>query len=125
MFQTCRRTMLGYKDFIRAGFGVITPDKADLVNGLLSEGRCVDSEESAGKVHSVQELIQDPDRIEERKQIADFQHRIFHLVNRRETEYADVSGCYRKRRSKHQDQRSKETAKRRKRNRNKKTHRKK
>ena len=124
MFQTCRRTMLGYKDFIRAGFGVITPDKADLVNGLLSEGRCVDSEESAGKV-SVQELIQDPDRIEERKQIADFQHRIFHLVNRRETEYSDGSEYYEKKRSKHQGQRSKETAKRRKRNRNKKTHRKK
>lgn len=123
--------MPGYKELMHAGLGRFAPDQLNMIQGLFAEKQMGDvfraivselfEEENKSSVSDLQKELQ---RLEERKELAAFQSRLFELVERDKRGYADLSG-YKLDRSKPISQKNKEKAKRRKKNKNKKTHRKK
>jgi len=108
--------MPGYKDFIRAGLGILTEDKVDIVKGLF-----VNEQETESSVLKLEQEIQ---LLKEREELANLQSRLYELVNRNQLDYIDLPKP-KHNRSKSESCKRKEVAKRRKNNRNKKTHRKK
>lgn len=111
---------------MHAGLGRFAPDQLNMIQGLFAEKQMDDTpiqseEENKASVSDLQKELQ---RLEERKELASFQSRLFELVERNKGGYADLSG-YKLDCSKPISQKNKEKTKRRKKNKNKKTHRKK
>lgn len=117
--------MPGYKELIHAGFGRFTPEQLNMIQGLFTEKQMDDTPIQSEEEYkaSVSDLQKELQRLEERKELAAFQSRLFELVERDKRDYADLSG-YKLDRSKPISQKNKEKTKRRKKNKNKKTHRK-
>ena len=118
--------MPGYKEFMRAGLDRFTPDQLDMIQGLFAEKPCKDELEQSEVENksSVSDLQKELQRLEEGIELASFQSRLYYLIDRNRTDYAESPGYYRHDRSKSIRQRDKEKTKRRKKNKNKKTHRK-
>lgn len=103
--------MPGYKVFARAGLGCLTDEKLDMINGLMTEER---PEPSVSKFEK---------ELQEMKEWEDYANS--RCLYRNEPILFPNEGVKRRKpRSKSDEQRAKEVAKRRKKNKNKKTHRK-
>lgn len=118
--------MPGYKEFMHAGLVRFTPDQLDMTHDFLAEKPCMDElkQSEVENKSSVSDLQKELQRLEERKELASFQSRLYYLIDRNRTDYAESPGYYRHDRSKSIRQRDKEKTKRRKKNKDKKTHRK-